>query len=279
MSVDDVIAGVIETVEDLGLMDNTYFFYSSDHGFQLGQFNIPMDKRHVYEWDTKIHLLARGPGIKPGSSFSMPGTQVDLAPTWLGLAGVKAPSTMDGRSIVPFLVDSKQETQRLSDSTKEHLLDLGDASTYASTWRKEVFIEYYYCNWNTKCTGKCPAGDYPNKDSNCADLENNADCWCGQKGASTDPTCYETEDLTNNFIAVRELSKGNNRVYAEYQTGDLASAGINFDKEVPDFVEYYDNDKDPWQLQNLAKTDLSLDLMPLHEKLQKWYKCAGASCP
>ena len=60
MSVDDVIASVIGAVEKLGVADNTYFFYSSDHGFQLGEFNIPMDKRHVYEWDTKIHLLARG---------------------------------------------------------------------------------------------------------------------------------------------------------------------------------------------------------------------------
>lgn len=48
MSVDDVIADVIRSVDELGLLDSTYFFYSSDHGFQLGQFNIPMDKRHVY---------------------------------------------------------------------------------------------------------------------------------------------------------------------------------------------------------------------------------------
>ena len=102
MSVDDVISEVIGTVEKLGMLDNTYFFYSSDHGFQLGQFNIPMDKRHVYEWDTKIHLLARGPGIKPGSTLAAPGTQVDIAPTLLGLAGISKPSTMDGHSVVPF---------------------------------------------------------------------------------------------------------------------------------------------------------------------------------
>merc|ERR1711959_305714 len=127
MAVDDVIAAVIEAVDELGLLNSTYFFYSTDHGFQLGQFNILMDKRHVYEWDTKIHLLARGPGIKPGSSFSMPGTQVDIAPTLLGLAGVKAPSFMDGHSVVPFLVDGKKG---ILSSTQQHLSDLGDLSTY-----------------------------------------------------------------------------------------------------------------------------------------------------
>ncbi|CAE7221123.1 GNS [Symbiodinium natans] len=49
LSVDDLIAEVIGKVEELGQLDNTYVFFSSDHGFQLGQFNIPMDKRHVYE--------------------------------------------------------------------------------------------------------------------------------------------------------------------------------------------------------------------------------------
>jgi N-acetylglucosamine-6-sulfatase len=35
MSVDDVIADVIAEVDALGLSDSTYFFYTSDHGFQL----------------------------------------------------------------------------------------------------------------------------------------------------------------------------------------------------------------------------------------------------
>ena len=35
MSVDDVIAEVFKTCEALGVADNTYFFYSSDHGFQV----------------------------------------------------------------------------------------------------------------------------------------------------------------------------------------------------------------------------------------------------
>ena len=97
---------MIGAVEKLGLADNTYFFYSSDHGFQLGQFNIIMDKRNVYDWDTRIHLLARGPGIAAGSTWSQPATQVDLAPTFLGLAGLAKTAVMDGKSLVPLLVTS-----------------------------------------------------------------------------------------------------------------------------------------------------------------------------
>ena len=43
---------------------------------QLGEFNILMDKRNVYDWNTHIHLLARGPGIKGGSTWKQPATQV-----------------------------------------------------------------------------------------------------------------------------------------------------------------------------------------------------------
>merc|ERR1711865_487720 len=146
---DDVISDVIATVDELGLSDSTYFFFSADHGFQLGQFNIPFDKRHVYEWDTKIHLLARGPGIKPGSTFANPGTQVDIAPTLLGLAGIEAPDYLDGRSIVPFIVDRSDAA--VLDFTRRHPESLGDLDTYSQGWRKEVFFEYYFVNTNIKC--------------------------------------------------------------------------------------------------------------------------------
>ena len=42
---------------------------STTSHLQLGQFNILMDKRHVYEWDVRIHLLVRGPGIAPGTAL------------------------------------------------------------------------------------------------------------------------------------------------------------------------------------------------------------------
>merc|ERR1712137_697353 len=282
MSVDDVISDVFQTADELGLLDRTYFFYSSDHGFQLGQFNIPMDKRHVYEWDTKIHLLSRGPGIKPGSTFANPGTQVDIAPTILGLAGVPIPENMDGKSIVPFLVDPTDET--LLESTRLHLSSLGDLDSYAQNWRQEVFIENYFVNTNIKCTKfeNCTLRrNYPETDSWCADLTPGkyADCWCGSEVYPTDPegSCYATEDTTNNFIALRNLRAGENKIYAEYQSGSLYEADVQFD--AVDFVEYFDVGKDREQLHNLATKTSQTELQPLSERLHAWYKCSGKACP
>ena len=44
LSIDDLVAGLHKAVEDAGVMDNTYFLYSSDHGYHLGQFRIPIEK-------------------------------------------------------------------------------------------------------------------------------------------------------------------------------------------------------------------------------------------
>mmetsp|Transcript_26042 Transcript_26042/g.67086 ORF Transcript_26042/g.67086 Transcript_26042/m.67086 type:complete len:502 (-) Transcript_26042:330-1835(-) len=270
MSVDDVISEVIRTVDELGLTDNTYFMYSSDHGFQLGQFNIIMDKRHAYEWDTRIHLLARGPGIRVNSTFAAPGTQVDIAPTILGLAGIEKPAGMDGKSIVPFLVNPKDPA--VSEATQRHLANLGDPEAYGARWRTGVFHEYYFCDFNDKCVQDCPAGQYPKSDSYCGDLENNAECWC--PGGSM---CYRTEDQHNNFIALRSLANGTNTLYTEYQTGDLADGDILFDKV--DFVEYFDVAADPWQMRNLANSSEAAVVGDLHRELRRWYECAGDACP
>ncbi|KAH8046240.1 sulfuric ester hydrolase [Aureococcus anophagefferens] len=35
--------------------------FTSDHGFQLSQLNMLMDKRHVYDWDTRVPLVIKGP--------------------------------------------------------------------------------------------------------------------------------------------------------------------------------------------------------------------------
>lgn len=36
--------------------------------FVAGQFSLPIDKRQLYEFDIKVPLLVRGPGIKPNQT-------------------------------------------------------------------------------------------------------------------------------------------------------------------------------------------------------------------
>lgn len=66
MSVDDVISEVVDLARELGIEHNTYFMFSSDRGYSFGELNFEWDKRNVYEFDTKIHMLIKGPRGPPG---------------------------------------------------------------------------------------------------------------------------------------------------------------------------------------------------------------------
>lgn len=120
-------------------------------GFQLGELNVLIDKRLPYEYDLRIHQLFRGPGIKPGMTFDYIGTNVDIAPTLLGLAGIDTPPTMDGKSVVPLIVDPSDPA--VPEATRSHILRStrdGGLQAYRDNWRDSFFYEYYYVDFNAK---------------------------------------------------------------------------------------------------------------------------------
>lgn len=137
LSVDDSYAGIYEAVKALGKLDNTYFLVSSDHGYNLGQHRLPSNKFLLYDHSLRIPQLFSGPGIAAGSKLDFRGTQVDIAPTILGLAGIATPATMDGRSIVALLVTEPAEAPA---SVQHHLTaqEPGPAPVRAYS-----FHEYY----------------------------------------------------------------------------------------------------------------------------------------
>jgi hypothetical protein len=127
---------------------------------------------------SRQHLLARGPGIKAGSTWDQPATQVDLAHTFLGIAGLPKPPQMDGKSLLPLLVGATASTSDSSSSSSGSSSSLPPASAahvaavapdgiaaYALGWRDSAFIEYYFNDKNAKCMESCtPAEDgYPHK--------------------------------------------------------------------------------------------------------------------
>nr|XP_033322667.1 N-acetylglucosamine-6-sulfatase-like [Megalopta genalis]XP_033322668.1 N-acetylglucosamine-6-sulfatase-like [Megalopta genalis] len=97
LALDDLVTNVYQTLKSEGLLDDTYIIFTSDNGYHIGQFSMPMDKRQPYETDIRVPLLIRGPGIEP-SKISAPVSSVDLFATILEIAGVQRPS--DGTSLL-----------------------------------------------------------------------------------------------------------------------------------------------------------------------------------
>ena len=132
-SVDDGIKRIVETLSATGQLDNTYIFFTSDHGYHLGQFGLIKGKAFPYEFDTHVPFLVSGPGIEANSMRSQPVLNIDLAPTFLDIAGIDIPAHMDGRSILGTFKNSN-ETFR-----DAFLIERGKMSfkRYASVTNKE----------------------------------------------------------------------------------------------------------------------------------------------
>jgi len=117
--VDKDVGRVMQKLKDLGIADNTLVIFSSDNGAQeefikqLGSTGgLRGYKRMLYEGGIRAPFIARWTGrIKPGTTNDLMTTFVDFLPTAANLAGVPAPSGMDGISIAPTLLGQKQLKQ------------------------------------------------------------------------------------------------------------------------------------------------------------------------
>ena len=102
-SVDDMIGDLIGNLRETGRLANTYFVFTSDNGFHIGQFRMPPGKNTGYEEDTGVPFMVRGPGVPAGRTVDLLAGNVDVAPTIADLAGAKAPAFVDGRSLRPLM--------------------------------------------------------------------------------------------------------------------------------------------------------------------------------
>ena len=170
--VDTWIGFLLRRLENMGLMDKTAIVFTSDHGFYFGEHGgkfgkMTFDKREsgglykfgdpdarwahspLYEELVRIPLLICVPGVEPGVYDGMTSV-VDVMPTVLELAGLSAPATVHGSSLLPRMRDRSAvgreftvstipfanpgEEVRSVDSIRRHLVNSQVTTITAGDW-------------------------------------------------------------------------------------------------------------------------------------------------
>jgi arylsulfatase A-like enzyme len=115
LAVDEMVRSIIDTLASIGQLENTYILFTSDHGFHQGEHRIQQGKQTPYQETVRVPLFVRGPGIPAGEVVDYLSSNIDLAPTFLDLAGAPQQTSVDGKSLVPLLgTDPLPETWRVA---------------------------------------------------------------------------------------------------------------------------------------------------------------------
>lgn len=97
------IGEMLKLLEVRGELNNTLVVITSDNGWPF-----PRGKATCYDAGTRMPLAVRWPAkVKSGRVVDDFVSLIDLAPTFLEAAGLKAPAEMNGKSLLPLLLSGK----------------------------------------------------------------------------------------------------------------------------------------------------------------------------
>jgi N-acetylglucosamine-6-sulfatase len=155
LAVDAMIGEVQAAVRAVGEEGNTYFVFSSDNGYHMGEHRLLPGKMTAFDMDIRVPLIVTGPGIPAGTTREEIIENIDLCPTFTELGGMVPAASIDGRSLVALLHGQKVADWRTVALVEHHgpVRDLvdpdlpgprsGNPTTYeAIRGLKSLYVEY-----------------------------------------------------------------------------------------------------------------------------------------
>ena len=128
---------IFAALSDVGLLDDTFMLYTSDHGESLGDHHmgskiffhecsshVPFALRMPKSWDNRLH----------GSSVSSPVCHADILPTLVKAAGGEAPPISDGQDLVG-VARGEADARRFLFSWTGHYSECDQLAVTDSRWK------------------------------------------------------------------------------------------------------------------------------------------------
>ncbi len=123
--VDDSVGRLLDSLDALGIADNTLVVFFSDNGGLHQRYdgkdgivstNAPLrdEKGSLYEGGIRVPLIVKWPGkVQPGTTSATPVTSTDFYPTFLAVSSASSPDQpQDGVSLLPLITEAKGDGDR-----------------------------------------------------------------------------------------------------------------------------------------------------------------------
>lgn len=250
--IDDMVGLLHDHLKTLGVLDNTYIFLTSDHGYKLGEWRLGCSKEHPYETDVHIPFFARGPGIAPGTRITALGSNIDIAPTFIDIAGLPPHPEHDGKSLLSMLTAGSSAKAREAE--------------IAAGWRTSLMIEYLavgtYYNDHAALWVSGPAATpgtrtvYEHGPMSMDPKMSASACEASElttPGVVGEGKCWFVDSqASNNWIALRIRNSTSNLLYVE-SFGKLARKARTFTGDGVGVFKCLTGDQCNWELYDYGK--------------------------
>ena len=105
---DAQIGRILNALDKSGKADNTWIFFTADHGLAVGQHGL-IGKQNMFEHSVKAPLIVNGPGVTKNRRIDTPVYIQDILPTTQELSGQTVPDHVQFRSLLPLIRGSEAQ--------------------------------------------------------------------------------------------------------------------------------------------------------------------------
>lgn len=106
---DAQIGRILDKLEETGQAENTYIFFSADHGLAVGHHGL-IGKQNMYEHSMRPPMIIVGPDIPKGEKRDMEVYLQDIMPTVIEYAGGEVPGYVEFNSLKSFIEGTATES-------------------------------------------------------------------------------------------------------------------------------------------------------------------------
>ncbi|MBI3413705.1 MAG: sulfatase [Verrucomicrobia bacterium] len=133
---DAEIGRLLEALREMGLDQDTLMVWAADHGEEFWEHNELFHGQSVYGELNQVPMVYRwpnSPDIRKRIMIDHQVQNLDIMPTILELAGIKGPTNMQGRSLMPLLNGSGAATWQEQPAITQTMVDTDPPPGSAST--------------------------------------------------------------------------------------------------------------------------------------------------